>query len=426
MLSLLLMGVFLILLILGMPIAFSMGVSSLLVIKTGDLAPLVTIPNRLLAGVESFTLLAVPFFILAGALMNTGGVTKRLVRFATALVGHITGGLGHVVVVTNMIMAGMSGSALADCAGTGSVLIPAMEKAGFKKDFSSALVAAASTIGPIIPPSIPFVIYGAMADVSIGQLFLAGFIPGTLLGLYLMVYVYYISRKRGYSRGNRVSLAELIGSFKESFLALLMPFVVIGGMLLGMFTATEAAVVACVYALFIGAVVYREVSLRDLPRILIESSVMVAKVMYIIAVASVFGWLMANLQVGLKLVELIQALSINWWVVLLLVNILLLILGCFMETTAILTIMTGVLLPLVDALGISRVHFGVLMVLNLMIGLSTPPVGMSMYVVTSLSQISIPEFVREWLPMFIVSLIVLLMVTYLPNLVLFLPNLFMS
>jgi len=423
--AILLISSFLILIIFAMPISFAMGLSSVLTMTAGNLASLITLPNRLLGGIESFTLLAVPFFMLAGELMNKGGVTQRLVRFATALVGHITGGLGHVVVVTNMIMAGMSGSALADCAGTGSVLIPAMEKAGFGKNFSAALVAAASTIGPIIPPSIPFIVYGAIANVSIGRLFLAGAIPGFFLGLLLMIYVYYIARKRGYSKTDRVSLIELWQSFKDSFLALIMPLLIIGGMLIGAFTATEAAVVACIYALIVGTLVYRELKLKQLPAILVEVGMMVAKIMFIIALASIFGWMTALLQIGQHLVELIQGINLSPIIVLILLNIVLLVLGCLMETTAILVIFTGVFLPLVDAMGLDRIHFGVMMVLNLMIGLSTPPVGMSMYIVTSLAKVTIPSFIKEYVPVFVISMIALLIITFWADLVLFLPNLLM-
>jgi C4-dicarboxylate transporter DctM subunit len=410
----------------GMPVAFAVAVVSVAALLLIGSVPLSVVPHRMIAGADSFPMMAIPFFLLAGTLMNTGGITRRLVNLASALVGRLAGGLAHVTIVTNMLMAGMSGSALADAAGTGSILIPAMRQGGYPPAFSAVITACASTIGPIIPPSIPFVVIGAMVGISIGRLFLGGAVPGTLMGLYLMIAAYWVSKRRGYSAYEKASPGQLWVAFRQAILALLLPGIILGGILGGVFTPTEAAVVAAVYAFILGVFVYQEIKFGDLPKIFLESAMTTASLMFIVAAASVLGWVLSREQAGLKLVNLFAPLSDSPWVILFLLNVILLILGCLMETYAIMIILVPVLMPLVKSLGIDPVHFGVIVVLNLCIGLVTPPFGMGMFLVCRLAEIKVMEFVRE-LPIFLLALIAaLLTITFFPSLVTYLPNLLMG
>jgi len=420
-------GLLVLLMMLGVPIAASMALTAILsFLALGGPDLLLMVPQRMYSGTTSFTLLAIPFFILAGNLMNTGGITTRLIHFAQCLVGHIRGGLGHVTVVTNMIMAGMSGAAVADAVGTGNILIPSMEKAGYPRVFSAALVGAASTIGPIIPPSIPFVIYGSMTGTSVGRLFLAGFVPGVLMGMLLMITVAIISKRRGYPSERRASLRELLRATVQAAPAWGSPFIIIGGILAGVFTPTEAAAVASVYALAIGMFLYREITLADLPRILWETVRNSVQVMFIISAASVFGWLLIQQQIPTKMVEGLMALTSQRWLVLLIVNVILLILGCFMEGIAIMLLTIPVFVPLVTRVGVDPVHFGVIMALNSMIGLLTPPVGMCLYAVSSISKVAIWPLARELWPYILALTVCLFLITYIPWLTVWIPNLVMG
>ncbi|MFB3818339.1 MAG: TRAP transporter large permease [Candidatus Methylomirabilales bacterium] len=406
----------------GMPVAFAMAASSLAyMLAQGGLA-LISIPQRMLNGADNFPLLAIPFFMLAGSLMNTGGVTRRLVDFSSALVGHITGGLAHVVVVANMIMAGMSGSAVADATGTGSILVPSMRQKGYPADFAAAIVGAAATIGPIIPPSIPMVIFASIAEVSTARLFVGGVVPGVLMGLYLMLVAYLVARRRGYGRERRRTLREVGLAFGHAIPPLFCPVIIMGGILGGIFTPTEAAVVASVYAFGLGAWWYRELRWRDLPRILEEVVVRSAVVLFIVAASSLMAWLLALERVPQQLMSGFLAISTNPWVILAIINVFLLILGMLMDSIPILIILVPVLAPLILKIGVDPIHFGVVMVLNLMIGLLTPPVGMVMYVVCSLSGVAIRDFVRECWPMITALILVLAMITFYPPLVVWLPN----
>ena len=420
-------GLLVLLMMLGVPIAASMALTAILsFLALGGPDLLLMVPQRMYSGTTSFTLLAIPFFILAGNLMNTGGITTRLIHFAQCLVGHIRGGLGHVTVVTNMIMAGMSGAAVADAVGTGNILIPSMEKAGYPRVFSAALVGAASTIGPIIPPSIPFVIYGSMTGTSVGRLFLAGFVPGVLMGMLLMITVAIISKRRGYPSERRASLRELLRATVQAAPAWGSPFIIIGGILAGVFTPTEAAAVASVYALAIGMFLYREITLADLPRILWETVRNSVQVMFIISAASVFGWLLIQQQIPTKMVEGLMALTSQRWLVLLIVNVILLILGCFMEGIAIMLLTIPVFVPLVTRVGVDPVHFGVIMALNSMIGLLTPPVGMCLYAVSSISKVAIWPLARELWPYIVALTVCLFLITYIPWLTVWIPDLVMG
>jgi tripartite ATP-independent transporter DctM subunit len=378
------------------------------------------------SGTTSFTLLAIPFFILAGNLMNTGGMTQRLVHFAQCLVGHIRGGLGHVTVVTNMIMAGMSGSAVADATGTGVVLIPAMEKAGYPRAFSAALVGAASTIGPIIPPSIPFVIFGSITGTSVGRLFLGGFLPGILMGILLMITVAILSKRRGYRREQRANRREVLIAALQATPAWGAPIIIIGGILAGIFTPTEAAVAASLYALILGMLVYGEIKVADLPRILWETIQNTVQVMFIISAAGIFGFLLVRQQVPTALVEGLMSLTTTPWVVLLIINVILLILGCFMEAIAIMLLTIPIFMPLIAQVGVDPVHFGVVLTLNLMIGLLTPPVGMVLYAVSAISKVPLWPLAKELWPYIVALTVCLGVVTYVPGLVLWIPNLVMG
>ena len=420
-------GTLLALMLLGLPIAVSMGLTAILTfLALGEPGMLSMVPQRMYAGTTGFPLLAIPFFILAGNLMNTGGMTQRIFRFAQCLVGHIKGGLGHVNVVGSMIFAGMSGSAVADAAGLGMVEIQAMLKAGYDRRFSAAVTAASSTIGPIIPPSIPFVIFGSMTGTSVGRLFLGGFLPGLVMGLALMITVYIVAEQRGYPRERRATLRELLASSLDGAAALGAPVIIIGGILAGVFTPTEAAVVACIYALILGMLVYREIRPADLPRLFWETLEHTIRVMFVISAASLFGWLLIQQRIPTMIVEGLMMLTEQRWVILLIINGILLILGCFMEGIAIMLLTIPVFMPLIARVGVDPVHFGVLMTLNLMIGLLTPPVGMALYAVSSVSQVPLWPLAWELWPYIIALLGCLALITYIPGLVLWVPNLIMG
>ena len=388
--------------------------------------PLQILPQKMANGVQSFPLLAVPFFVLAGELMNRGGITDRLVHFAQVLVGRFTGGLGHVVVVSNVVMAGISGSAAADAAGTGAVLIPAMVKRGYTAGFAAAIVGAAATIGPIIPPSIPMVIFGALAEVSTSRLLIGGVVPGLLMAAYLMLANFLVARKRGYPREAASTWREIGTASLRALPAFGMPFIIVGGIVVGAFTPTEAAVVAVLYALLFGAAIYRQLTLRDLWSIAGSTSTMVAAIMILIGATNVLGDVMTREHVDDWLTTVALGYSANPLVVLLLVNVMLLILGIVLEPIPLMLILIPVLVPLMVKLGVDPVHFGVVMVLNLMIGLLTPPVGMVMFVMMRIARCSMWEFAREVWPFIVALLIVLLLITYIPSLVLWLPNLLMG
>jgi len=421
-------SLFLIMLVLfavAMPVAWSMAIASGLYMLLGPKIPLQALVQRMIGGIDTFPLLAIPFFILAGNLMNTGGITERLVRFSKALVGHIRGGLAHVVVVTNMIMAGMSGSGIADAAGSGSVLIPAMKRAGYGVAFAAAVVGAAGTIGPIIPPSIPFVIYGSLANTSIGRLLLAGAVPGVLMGILLMVFVYFIARRRGYPAESRVSRGELLQATLHAIPPMGMPVIILGGIIAGVMTPTEAACAGAAYSFVLGFCVYGELKLNDLPKIITESVAGTAAVAIIIAAAQPMGWILTYEQAPMKVLALFQDAQLSKAALLLTINVIMLILGCFLEGLAVMVMAVPVLMPLLRQVGIDPLHFGVLFVLNIMIGTITPPVGTIMYVVCALGKISIGEFAKEVWPFVVALIFCLFIVTYLPILSTWLPDLLM-
>jgi len=412
------------LMLLGVPVAVAMGITAVgTFVLLGEGSILAMIAQRMYAATTGFTLLAIPFFILAGNLMNTGGITNRIFQFANSLIGHVKGGLGHVNILASLIFSGMSGSAVADAAGLGLIEIKAMDDAGYDRKFSAAITAASSTIGPVVPPSIPFVIYGSITNTSVGKLFLAGFIPGLLMAVSMMVAVSIIARIRNYPKGKRASLKEIWESFSAAILPILTPVIIIGGILFGLFTPTEAAVVACVYALFLGLVVYREIRIRDLPRILWETALQTVRVLFIISAAGFFGWLLIHQRIPDAVIVGLTSFSASPEVLLLIIIGILLILGCFMEGIAVLVITIPIFMPLITRYNIDPVQFGVVMILCSMIGLVTPPVGMSLYAVASISEVDIWTLSKELLPYIIGILIVTLIIAFFPGLALFLPNL---
>ena len=413
-------------LILGIPIAFVLGLTSFVALLYSGNIPLLLMPKEMFSGTDSFPLLAVPFFMLAGNLMNAGGITRRLINFCNILLGYVRGGLALVNIVASMFFAGITGAAAADASAIGSILIPAMTEEKYDRDFSAAVTAAASTMGPIIPPSIPMIIFGAIAELSVGALFLAGVIPGVMIGLSLMGVAYVISRKRHYPKEKVKSVKDFFIGLKDAFLALLMPAIIMGGILGGIFTPTEAAVVAVVYAFIVSFSIYREIRWKDLPKVLIDSVVTTSILMLVIANSAIFGWILANQQVPQAVAQIFLSISNNKWVILLLLNIFLLFVGTFMETTASLIILTPILFPLAVKVGIDPIHFGVVMVLNLVIGLITPPLGVCLFIACSIAKITLEQIVKAILPFLIAVIAILFIVTYIPQLSLWIPRMVMK
>ena len=421
----LLLGSTLLLFAIGMPVAFAMVVSAGAALLSLGNVPLMVLPQRIVTGADSFTLMAIPLFLLAGNLMIGGGLTDKLSRFATAMVGHFRGGLAQVNVVNSMVMGGMTGSAIADAVSGCKILVPVMVKSGYSARFAAALSGATAVIAPIIPPSIPFIIYGSIAGGSIGQLFLGGAIPGILMGVYLMVAVNVIARRRNFPRGERPTLRGIVHALRVSGPPLMLPVIILGGILAGVFTPTEAGAVAVVYALVLTMVFYRSLGAADIPKILLETGVQAGVIMLVIAAASPFSWLLAREQVGQAVVQLLAHIGDNKILFLLVLNVVLLVLGMFLDATAILIIVVPVLVPVFAALGLDPVHMGVMVVMNLMIGMVTPPFGLVMYVVCDILKVTITDFTRELWPFLLALVAILLTITYVPELVLFLPKLAM-
>ncbi|WP_270935585.1 TRAP transporter large permease [Falsiroseomonas oryzae] len=414
---------FLGLLLAGVPVAVALGAGSLIYVWFDQSVPPLVVLHRMASGIDSFPLLAIPFFVMSGSLMNSAGITERIYSFATALVGWLKGGLGHVNVTGSVIFAGMSGTAVADAGGLGNIEIRAMRDHGYPLPFAVGLTGASSTIGPIIPPSLPLVIYGVMANASVGQLFAAGLIPGLLMAAVLMMWVAFVAHRRGFDRDAEFRWARLGHTFKRAFLPLMTPVLLVGGMTSGAFTPTEAAIAATFYALFLGVVVYRTLSWRGLLRVTMETVETTAVVLLIVAGASIFGWLITTTRVTEDVAAMVLNITREPWVVLLLVNLFLLVVGCFLETVAAITILVPVLLPLMVEIGVDPVHFGIVMVLNLMIGLLTPPVGMVLYILARVSGLTFEQTTKACAPFLIPLFICLGLVTYWPGMVLWLPTL---
>lgn len=422
MMALLLFLTFVGLLLLGFPVAFSLGVSSLFYLLLKGV-PLSIIPQKMYSGIDSFVLLCIPAFIVAGNLMNTAGITRRIVNFSNAIVGFIRGGLALANVAASMIFAGISGTALADTASIGAILIPAMKDEGYDADFSAAVTASSSTVGPIIPPSVPMIIVGTLTGLSVTRLFLAGAIPGVILGFALMAITYYLSVKKNYPKEEKLPLKLIFRSFLDASWALGMVALILFGILGGIFTPTEASVVAVVYALLVGLFVYRELKPRDIPRVVIESVRMTTSVMILVGLARLFAWIITTEGIPQLVARGILSVSTNPCVVIFLINAILLFVGCFMETVAALVIFVPVLLPVAMKIGMDPIHFAVMVVLNLIIGLTTPPVGVCLFVAANIARISLGELVRAMVPFLLVLLAVLFLVSYVPPVSLTLPNL---
>ena len=410
---------------LGLNIFLAMGITCALTVFAFDL-PKMILAQSYVRGLASYDFLALPFYFLAGDLMNRGGITLRLLTFSRALIGHISGGLSHVNIVASMIFSGVSGSAVADTSAIGSVMIPAMKEDGYPAAYAAAVTGASSTIGPVIPPSIPLVIYGLLAQESIGRLFLAGAIPGLMMGLYLLGTSFIISSRRGYPAHKRASFKELTRSSVDAALALIMPIIIIGGITTGIVTPTEAGVIAVTYGLVLGCFVHREIRLRDLPRLLGQSMVHTATILIIIATTGLFAWIVANMGVGEILVKFFLSISDNKWVIFGILNIFFLIWGCFLDPLTAMVILVPIFIPLVQKVGIDLTHFGLVVVMNQMIGLVTPPVGILLYLTSSIADERIELVIREMVPFIVALLLVLILCTYWPALVMWLPDLLMK
>lgn len=424
---------FIVLLFMSVPIAIALGVATTLAALSSDL-PLSLIVQRMIASNDSFPLMAIPFFMLAGTIMTYGGVSRRLVAFADSLVGWMTGGLGIVANLAGMFFAAISGSSAATTAAVGSVVFPEMEKRGYEKSFSAAIIAAAGMTGIIIPPSVTMVVYGVIAGVSIGDLFLGGFGPGLLMGSSMCLVVYFVSKRRGYTgkltveEGNDIEGSEapqrlsVSKAFMSASWGLLMPAIILGGIYGGIFTPTEAAAVAVVYGLFVGFFIYKDLKLKDLPKILQEAILSSAMIMFIMDAAGLFSWIITSEQVPIKLANYFISLTSDPIIFLMLINVLLLIAGMFLNASAAVTILAPILVPIVILMGIDPVFFGVLMVSNLAIGCITPPVGVDLFVAASVSKVPIEAISKQILIFLLVLIVDLIMLTYIPGIIMWLPN----
>jgi tripartite ATP-independent transporter DctM subunit len=419
----LLLFVFIIILVCGVPVFISLAGSSLLYTHFIANIPDFVILHRMAGGIDSFPLLAVPFFILAGNLMNSAGITNRIYDFAVAAAGWTRGGLAHVNILGSVIFAGMSGTAIADAAGLGTIEIKAMRDHGYDKEFAVGVTAASATLGPIIPPSLPFVIYGMMANVSIGALFLGGIVPGLVMTVLMMAYVYYCARRYGMGQDQPFSLRTLGTTFIAAFPALLTPTIIIGGMTFGWFTPTEAAIAACFWALMLGVFLYRTMTWKQFYKVTLDTIETTAGVLLIVGAASLFGWVLTTTRVAEHAAEALLVLTTNKYIILLLLNLLLLAVGCFLEPIAVISILMPILLPILIKVGIDPIHFGVVMTLNLMIGLLHPPLGMVLFVLMRVADLSLERATMAILPWLIPLLGSLILITMIPEITLWLPHL---
>ena len=412
-------------LILRVPIAFSLGMACLVYVLVKGI-PAVVIPMKMYSGIDVFVLLSIPGFIIAGNLMNHGGLTEKIIGFCNKLLGHIRGGLALANIGASMLFAGITGTAVSDTASIGSVMIPAMKEEGYDEAYACAVTAASSTVGPIIPPSVPIIIAATLCGLSVGKLFLAGAIPGILLGFGLMITAYIIARKKGQPKHPKSSLSQVLHGFFDTFWALLMVIIILFGIIGGVFTPTEASIIAVIYALAIGGGIYKQLDLRRIREVILSSMRTSASLMVLIGFANLFGWILITERVPQFLADHILSISTNKYVVLLMMNVILILVGTFMETIAALLILFPVLLKVAITVGIDPIHFSIIAVLNLIIGLTTPPIGVCLFVASSIGDTSIESVSKSILPFLLVSLVVLMLVSLFPGLALFLPDLLMD
>jgi tripartite ATP-independent transporter DctM subunit len=410
----LVLGVIL-LMLLGVPVALSLAGGSLVFLLITDQVPLLAVAQRMMGNIDSFALLAIPFFILAGNLMNTGGITKRIFAFAGSIFGWMPGGLGYVNIGASIIFSGMSGAAVADAGGLGSIEIQAMREAGYDDEFAIGVTAASSTIGPIIPPSLPMIIMGVVGGISIGDLFIGGIVPGLIMGLALSIMVFFYAMKRKYGTINKFRLSNVWFTFRHAFLPLMTVVLIIGGILGGIFTPTEAAVAASIYSLFLGFFVYKTLTWKDLRKVVFQTAEMTASILLIVSAAGIFGWILTTNRMAEVFASGLLSLTDNRIILLLLINLVLLLVGCFLDSIAAITIMTPVLMPIAMQLGLEPVQFGIMVVLNLMIGLLTPPLGMVLYVLSTVSKVSFEKCVKGTAPFLIPLIATLLLITFVPQ-----------
>jgi C4-dicarboxylate transporter DctM subunit len=418
-----LLGSLIPLFLLNVPMAFAVGLACLfwLLWGGGDM-PLVVLAHRFMRGLDSFPLLAIPFFMLAGQFMSRGGIAQRLIDMAAALFGAFRGGLAHVNIAASMFFAGMTGSAVSDATAIGSLLIPAMIKNGYRKDFTVAVTGTASVIGIVIPPSIPAVIYGLVAEISVGDLLLAGAIPGVLLGLSFMLTAYIISIRNGYQPAVKFSFKNIATNFQRSFLALITVVIVVGGIYAGFFTPTEASIVAAVYAFFLAKFVYAHLKWRDLPKIFVETASISSMGIFLLGTTNIFGYIIATQGIPELILEGMMAITTSQTVILLFIIAILIAVGCVLEAVAIILILVPILAPIALKLGMDPIHFGAITILAIAIGLFTPPVGVCLFVSCGLANAQVSEVIRAILPFLIASLIVLFLVAFVPELSLFIPR----
>lgn len=420
-----LLALFAIFILLGIPMAFILGLvpAAYFLLNNGTI-PSIIIPQKIVSGCTSFTLMAIPFFVLAGNLMNGGGITKRLINFCNALVGHIRGGLAVADVICSMFLGGISGSANADTAALGVALVPEMVEQGYDKDFSMGLTVAANTVGPIIPPSISMVVYGSLAGVSVGSLFLGGFIPGLTIGVVLSILAIIFSAIRKYPKTGSFSLKRLWTAFKQAILALGMPIIILGGVLTGICTPTEAAAIAVVYSFIIGFFVFKSFTLKDIYKILEDTVVLSASIFVIVGFSNVLAYLVAAERMPQQICDwLLASTGNNKYIVLLIINVILLIMGMFLDPSASLILLTPILVPVAKALGIDLIHLGIVVVMNVTIGLTTPPVGTCLYIGASLADVPVMKLFKAMAPFLAANIAVLLLVTYVPGFVTVLSSL---
>ncbi|WP_216638034.1 TRAP transporter large permease [Bacillus sp. FJAT-29814] len=408
-----LFGLFILFLILGVPIGFVLSLSSIGAIFQADLPPIL-LSQRFFSALNSFPLMAIPLFMLAGSIMGHGGITRRIIDFALSIVGSIRGALAHVVAVTGVIMGGISGSGVADTAALASVMIPEMKKRKYDVGFSAALVAASGSIALIIPPSIALIIYGVTTQASIGDLFMAGIIPGLLMGGGFFLYSYYVAKKNNYPNEGTVSAKGIWTSFKSAFWALAMPVIIIVGIKGGAFTATEGGAIISAYALIISMFIYKEIKLKDLPKICFEAAISTAVISTIIAATSLFSWLLASQQIPQHITSALLGITENKILLLLIINLILLVVGMFLDSGPAIMLLAPILAPVATNLGVDPVQFGLIMVINLTIGLLTPPVGTSMYVASNISGVPILQLSKKLIPFWLIMIAVLLLITYVP------------